>query len=66
MLHQLNQVLPTRDTPRGLVVNVPDRDFQGSALRPPGRNALSRVAIVMVAHPGIRATVEGYTDDAGL
>ena len=65
MFRQLNQKLPTRDTPRGLVVSVPDSEFRGSALKPAVTDALTHLANVLIAHPGISARVEGYTDDTG-
>jgi outer membrane protein OmpA-like peptidoglycan-associated protein len=59
---QLDESLPTRDTPRGLVVTVPDADFRGAALNVSIDNALARVAAVLLAHPGLAVEVEGYTD----
>ena len=65
LLRQLNRSLPTRDTPSGLVVSVADDDFRGNALKPSVSSALSHVAEVLMAHPGITVEVEGYTDSSG-
>ena len=65
LLRQLNQSLPTRDTPGGLVVSVSDDDFRGSALKPSVGSALSHLASILIAHPGMSAEVEGHTDDGG-
>jgi outer membrane protein OmpA-like peptidoglycan-associated protein len=60
LLAQLNGILPTRDTPRGLLVTVSDAQIdRGLADR------LQRVATFMAAHPGLTLRVEGYTDDRG-
>jgi outer membrane protein OmpA-like peptidoglycan-associated protein len=62
MARQLDESLPTRDTPRGLVITVPDADFRGTALNPPVDAAVAHVAAVVMAHPGLTVQVEGYTD----
>jgi flagellar motor protein MotB len=59
--NQLNASLPTRDTPRGLVVTLRDSDFSESILRPGAALALSRIA-AFLARPGLRISVEGYSD----
>ena len=57
---ELNGVLPTRDTPRGLLVTVSDAQIdRGLADR------LQRIATFLAAHPGLTLRVEGYTDDHG-
>ena len=64
---QLNVILETRETARGLIVNVSDVLFDtGSAnLKPGAREKLARVAAVIAAHPGLRIAVEGHTDSVG-
>jgi outer membrane protein OmpA-like peptidoglycan-associated protein len=62
MARQLDESLPTRDTPRGLVITVPDAGFRGAALQPPVDNAIARVAAVLMAHAGLTIEVDGYTD----
>jgi len=64
LLEQLNGVLATRDTPRGLVVTVGDDEFRGGDLRPETSSQLSRLAAVLAQQPGLRVSVEGYTDSA--
>jgi outer membrane protein OmpA-like peptidoglycan-associated protein len=64
LLESLNGILPARDTPRGLVITLPDQDFDGSALRASYSDRLARVAAVLSAEPGLRVDVEGNTDDA--
>jgi flagellar motor protein MotB len=64
MLESLNGVLPARDTPRGLVVTVPDQAFNGAALRAGYSERLARVAAMLGAETGLRATIEGSTDNA--
>ena len=64
---QLNVILETRETARGLIVNVSDVLFDtGSAnLKPGAREKLARVAGVIASHPGLRIAVEGHTDSVG-
>ena len=63
VLEQLNAVLPTLDTPRGIVVTVGDTHFAGSELRTEIRDQLGRVAGVVTAQPGLRVEVDGNSDD---
>jgi outer membrane protein OmpA-like peptidoglycan-associated protein len=67
MLQQLNQVLQTRDTARGLIVNMPDVLFDtGKAdLKTSARERLAKVAGILIAYPDIRVEVDGYTDSTG-
>ena len=67
MLQQLNQVLETRDTARGLIVNMPDVLFDtGKAdLKPSARERLAKVAGILIAYPDIRVEIDGYTDSTG-
>jgi outer membrane protein OmpA-like peptidoglycan-associated protein len=60
LLQMLNRVTATRDTPRGLVVTIPDAGFENGSLRPGGASAVAQVAAVM--QPGLRISVEGYSD----
>lgn len=64
LLEQLNGVLATRDTPRGLVVTVADAGFRGSELRESASSQVARVGAILERHPGLRVDVEGYTDSA--
>jgi len=67
LLRQLNAVLQTRDTVRGLIVNMPDVLFDTAkySLRPLAREKLAKVAGVILGHPGLRLDVEGHTDSVG-
>jgi outer membrane protein OmpA-like peptidoglycan-associated protein len=67
LLSQFNAVLQTRDTPRGLVVNMSDVLFDTAkySLRPLAREKLAKVAGIVSGHPGLKLDVEGYTDSVG-
>lgn len=67
ILQQLNQVLQTRDTARGLIVNMPDVLFDtGKAdLKSSARERLAKVAGILIAYPDIRVEIDGYTDSTG-
>ena len=67
MLAQLNQVLETRDTARGLIVSMPDVLFDtGKAdLRAGARERLAKVAGILIAYPDIQVEIDGYTDNTG-
>jgi outer membrane protein OmpA-like peptidoglycan-associated protein len=64
---QLNQVLQTRETARGLIVNMSDVlfDFNKYTLKPEAREKLAKVSGILLAHPGLKMQVEGYTDNIG-
>ena len=67
LLAQFNKVLPTRDSPRGLVVNMGDVlfDTAKSNLRPPALVALARLAGVVSNYPSLHLDIEGHTDSTG-
>ena len=67
LVQQLNLILETRDTARGLVVNISDVLFDTGqyTLRPAAREKLARVSGIVLAHPGLRLEVEGHTDSVG-
>ncbi len=67
LLLQFNAILQTRDTARGLIVNVPDVLFDTAkfSLRPAAREKLARVGGIISGHPGLKLEVEGYTDSVG-
>jgi outer membrane protein OmpA-like peptidoglycan-associated protein len=64
---QLNQVLQTRETARGLIVNMSDVlfDFNKYTLKPEAREKLAKVSGILVAYPNLKLQVEGYTDNIG-
>jgi outer membrane protein OmpA-like peptidoglycan-associated protein len=67
LLQQLNDILQTRDTARGLVVNMSDVLFDSGkyTLKPVAREKLAKVAGVLLAYPGLTVEVHGYTDNVG-
>jgi outer membrane protein OmpA-like peptidoglycan-associated protein len=67
LLAQFNRVLTTRDTPRGLVITMGDVLFETAKynLRSPTRELLSKLSGIVLAHPGLKLAVEGYTDSTG-
>jgi outer membrane protein OmpA-like peptidoglycan-associated protein len=67
LLAQFNAILQTRDTARGLIVNMSDVLFDTGkySLRPAAREKLAKVAGIVSGHPGLRLAVEGYTDSVG-
>jgi len=64
---QLNMVLETRETARGLIVNVSDVLFDTGqhTLKPGAREKLARVAGILASHPDLRLEVDGHTDSVG-
>ena len=64
---QLNVVLDTRETARGLIVNLSDVlfDTASSSLKPGAREKLARVSGILVSHDGLQLAVEGHTDSVG-
>ena len=64
---QLNTILETRETARGLVVNVSDVlfDFDSANLKPGAREKVARIAEILRSHPDLKIQVEGHTDSVG-
>jgi outer membrane protein OmpA-like peptidoglycan-associated protein len=67
LLQQLNDVLQTTDTPRGLVVNMADVLFQTGkyALSSDAQLKLAKLSGIIQAHPGLNLAIEGHTDSTG-
>jgi outer membrane protein OmpA-like peptidoglycan-associated protein len=67
LLRQFNAILQTRDTARGLIVNMSDVLFDTAkySLRPLAREKLAKVAGIVSGHPGLKLEVEGHTDSVG-
>src|ERR1700733_3028150 len=67
LLQQFNVILETRDTARGLIVNMSDVlfDFNKYTLRPAAREKLAKLSGIILSHPGLRLEVDGYTDSIG-
>jgi outer membrane protein OmpA-like peptidoglycan-associated protein len=64
---QLNVILETRETARGLIVNLSDVlfDFNSANLKPGAREKLAKVAGILLAYPGLEIALEGHTDSIG-
>jgi len=64
---QLNSVLQTRDSARGLIVSMSDVLFDTGqySLKPGAREKLAKVAGILLAYPGLNIAVGGYTDNVG-
>lgn len=64
---QLNAILQTRETARGLVVNMADVLFATGqySLRPEAREKLAKLAGIVQAHSGLNLQIEGHTDSVG-
>lgn len=67
LLQQLNAVLETKDTDRGLVVTMADVLFDSGqyTLRPAAREKLAKLSGIVIAHPGLKLAAEGHTDSTG-
>jgi len=67
LLQQFNLILDTRDTARGLIVNMSDVlfDFNKYTLRPAAREKLAKISGIILSHPGLSLEVDGYTDSVG-
>jgi outer membrane protein OmpA-like peptidoglycan-associated protein len=65
--NQLNSVLATSETARGLIVNMSDVLFDTGkyTLKPGTQVSLAKVAGILEAYPGLKVQVEGYTDSVG-
>ena len=64
---QLNKILETRDSARGLIVSMSDVLFDTGqySLKPGAREKLAKVAGILIAYPGLNIEVDGYTDNVG-
>lgn len=64
---QLNSILQTRDSARGLIVSMSDVLFDTGkySLKPGAREKLAKVAGILLAYPGLNVEVDGYTDNVG-
>jgi len=64
---QLNSILQTRDSARGLIVSMSDVLFDTGkyTLKSGAREKLAKVAGILLAYPGLNIEVGGYTDNVG-
>ena len=67
LLQQLNQILATRDSARGLVANMSDVLFRSGSfeLAPGARERLAKVSGIILAYPSLHVSIEGHTDSVG-
>jgi len=67
LLQQFNLILETRDTARGLVVNMSDVLFDSGkyTLRPMAREKLAKISGIVLAYPTLKLAIEGNTDSVG-
>jgi len=67
LLQQFSLILETRDTARGLVVNMSDVLFDSGkfTLRPVAREKLAKISGIVLAYPSLKLAVEGNTDSVG-
>ena len=66
-MQQLNSILATRDSARGLVANMSDVLFRSGSyeLAPGARERLAKVSGIILAYPSLHVSVEGHTDSVG-
>jgi outer membrane protein OmpA-like peptidoglycan-associated protein len=67
LLNQLNSILQTRDSARGLIINMSDVLFDTGSytLKPGAREKLAKISGIVLAHPGLTLQIEGHTDSVG-
>ncbi|MEJ2111233.1 MAG: OmpA family protein, partial [Acidobacteriota bacterium] len=67
LLKQFSMVLETRDTERGLIVNMSDVLFDTGSytLRQEAREKLARISGILLNYPGLKIEAEGHTDTTG-
>ena len=67
LLQQLNSILATRDSARGLIANMADVLFRSGSfeLLSGARERLAKVSGIVLAYPSLHVAVEGYTDSVG-
>jgi outer membrane protein OmpA-like peptidoglycan-associated protein len=67
LVEQFNRILETRDSARGLIVNMSDVLFDTAkyTLKPGAREKLAKISGIVLAHPGLTLEVEGHTDSVG-
>jgi len=67
LMDQLNAILQTRATARGLIVNMSGVLFENgkATLLPPAREKLAKIAGILSAHKGLKIEADGFTDSNG-
>src|SRR5260370_10912670 len=64
LLSQLNSILQTRDSARGLIVNISDVLFDTGSytLKPGAREKLANISGIVLAHTGLTLQIQRHTD----
>lgn len=64
---QLNQVLSTQETARGLIVRLSAVSFNSGShdLKVDAQIKLAKISGILATYPGLKVQVEGYTDNTG-
>ncbi len=67
LMTELNTVLQTRATARGLIVNMSGVLFENgkATLLPAAREKLAKIAGILSVHKGLKIEAEGFTDSNG-
>jgi outer membrane protein OmpA-like peptidoglycan-associated protein len=67
LLQQLNTILATRDSARGLIASMSDVLFRSGSfeLLPAARERLAKVSGIVLAYSALHLAVEGHTDSVG-
>ncbi|HTS61254.1 MAG TPA: OmpA family protein [Candidatus Acidoferrales bacterium] len=60
LLQRMNTYFTTKDTPRGLMITLQDRDFRGPAIDPAISARLANLASMLAGQPGLRIEVDGH------
>ena len=68
LLQQLNTILSTRDSARGLIASMSDVLFKTGSfeLLPGARERLAKISGIVLAYPSLHLQVEGHTDSVGI
>ena len=67
LLQQLNSILATHDSARGLIASMSDVLFKTGSfeLLPGARERLAKISGIVLAYPSLHLQVEGHTDSVG-
>jgi flagellar motor protein MotB len=65
LLQDLMVITSAMDTPRGIVISIPDSSFRGAMPEPSVEATLARISSTLAVHPGLYVQVEGHTDNGG-
>jgi outer membrane protein OmpA-like peptidoglycan-associated protein len=67
LVQQFNRILETRESTRGLIVNMSGVwfDVGQATLKPGAREKLARIAAILSTQPNLKVEVEGHTDNTG-